>query len=223
MKGNAMRKLWNSATGIGDAASVALILVLFLLFLAACSQESPFADFPPTNSPNVKVTAGDGMGSATHIGNGVLVSAAHVTAWNPSMKVRFEDGQVTTAEVLWWSDKYDVAVMRYENHGQAEAANLACREPVVGEGVHIVGNPMILDNITRWGRVSGTAQKVGPWAKASPTDITIQEGMSGGGVFSDDSGDMIGVAVGAMRSPTGTTLSMIIPASVVCRWLARGA
>jgi hypothetical protein len=28
-----MRKLWNSATGIGDAASVALILVLFLLFL----------------------------------------------------------------------------------------------------------------------------------------------------------------------------------------------
>jgi hypothetical protein len=28
-----MRRLWNSATGIGDAASVALILVLFLLFL----------------------------------------------------------------------------------------------------------------------------------------------------------------------------------------------
>jgi hypothetical protein len=33
LKGNAMRRLWNSATGIGDAASVALILVLFLLFL----------------------------------------------------------------------------------------------------------------------------------------------------------------------------------------------
>jgi hypothetical protein len=32
-KGNAMRRLWNSATGIGDAGTVILILVLALLFL----------------------------------------------------------------------------------------------------------------------------------------------------------------------------------------------
>jgi S1-C subfamily serine protease len=199
------------------------VLVFLALALSACARESPFSGIPPTNSPNVKVTAGDGMGSGTHIGNGIIVSASHVTRWQPQMKVRFEDGQIVTAEVLWWSDKYDIAVMRYEDHGQAESAHLACRDPVVGEAVHVIGNPMVLDNITRWGRVSGPAQKVGPWAVASPIDFTVQEGMSGGGVYSDDSGDLIGVVVGAMKSPSGASLSMIIPASVVCRLLAREA
>jgi len=68
-----MRKLWNTATGIGDAASVALILVLFLLFLmnmAHAQQQmcAPFDEMRETLASQYHETeVGTGMVSDTDV------------------------------------------------------------------------------------------------------------------------------------------------------------
>jgi hypothetical protein len=73
-KGNAMRRLWFSATGIGDAASVVIILVLALLFfvnMAHAQQQqmcAPFDEMRETLASQFHETeVGTGMVSDTEV------------------------------------------------------------------------------------------------------------------------------------------------------------
>ena len=115
--------------------------------------------------------------------------------------------------------------MRLATYEGIAASNLECRAPVMGEAIAMKGNPLILENITTWGRVAGTEISMGPWASVIPVDGAIAGGMSGGGAFDAD-GDLIGINVGMMIQQLGlgsssVGISVIVPGSAICGLLAR--
>lgn len=174
-------------------------------------------DSEPALSPHVKVTYEDygGYGSATHIGNGYFLTAAHVIK---DGKVPLLDGE-RMADVLWVNKKYDVAFLRAYAKDM-NSAPLDCREPDAGERVSLYGNPLNLESVTTWGQVSGSAREVGPWASVNPVNAAIAPGMSGGALIDED-GDLVGVNVGVMVMPVGFAggpvgIGYSVPASVVC-------
>lgn len=182
---------------------------------------------PPTVTlpdAHVKVSLENNQGSATHIGNGYYITAAHVV--NNADKVTLKDsaGGSLQADILWASVEYDIALMKADI-ATVSAVDLECRTPQVGEPLSYYGNPQNLDHITTWGRASGAAQSVGPLANVVPVNGAIIPGMSGGAVLDAD-GDMVGVNVAVMVMHIGmgggpTSIGYIVPAETVCMLMGR--
>lgn len=173
----------------------------------------------PLPNAVVKVTLDKGHGSSVHIGNGYYLTAAHVVAGKTGIKIKDETGDTADAELLWFSKKYDIAMLRSDK--RVQKANLECRDPVFQEVIQMRGNPSNLEHVSTWGRVAGKAVEVPNfWAEAVPVDGAMAGGMSGGGVF-DMEGDLIGVNVGGMLQSVGfgasfVGISYIVPSNTVC-------
>lgn len=193
---------------------------------------------PATTSENslVKITLVDGLGSGVHIGNGNIVTAAHVVGDAKTAKVKTIDGAESDATILWVNKDFDIALIHTDGQ-MAGSSKLDCREPQLGETLQAAGNPLGLEFISAFGRVAGKARSSGPWKSVVVTDMTTVQGQSGGPVFADDGrivGINVGVAVAPLKSgksPTGeqlyspsmTGFGFIVPALAVCNLLARGA
>lgn len=196
--------------------SILAALAVFLGMAAASTYAPPRMD----SNAVVKVVLERGHGSATHIGNGYYITAAHVVKANEAVKIKTDSGQVGKAEVLWANNKYDIALMRSGLEGVA-SADLECREPGFGEELEFRGNPLNLEHISTWGKVAGGIKAFpGFWAGVLPIDGAIAPGMSGGAVL-DSQGDLVGVNVGVMIMQIGlgggpAGIGYIVPASVVC-------
>lgn len=177
------------------------------------------------NGSNVMVMMKDGHGSGVHIGNGFVVTAGHVAADAKTMKIRFEDGQVAEAEVLWANQDYDIAVLRYKDRGQAASSALSCTVPARGDNLTAVGNPTVFEFLTMRGYVAGVQFKFGPWKEVIPLDMTIIHGMSGGGVFNAN-GDVVGISVGTGIMQVGfggswIRIGIVVPGKTVCDLMGR--
>jgi S1-C subfamily serine protease len=174
----------------------------------------------------VKVQMDGGHGSGVHIGDGYILTAAHVVKDAGKADIKLDDGSTVLAgEVLWSNDAYDVALIRVDRPGGLSASILACDGADVGDRIEARGNPSAVEFVSMRGYIAGSAREFGPWATVQPTDMTIIGGMSGGGVFSEG-GRVVGISVGGVamgsalaRSITGVTL--IVPASTICGLLAR--
>lgn len=181
---------------------------------------------PPTASPVVKVVLANGHGSGVHIGDGYIVTVAHVTGEQKTVDILTDDGVTRTGEVLWGNSIYDVALVRIKDHLPA-AADLDCRIPPSGEPVLASGNPRDMEFLTFRGHISGIAREIGPWKVAVPVDLTIIGGMSGGPVYDADM-DVVGLSVGHMLVQIGFAASwarvgVIVPAHTVCSLMGRSA
>ncbi|CAH1657390.1 Serine protease Do [Hyphomicrobiales bacterium] len=210
-----MRKPLYLAAQIFGAACAA-VLVLFLV-----SAQAP----APSPTAGSVVFLGDarGHGSGVHIGEGYILTAAHVVRDETTMDVTTDVGVTVKGIVLWSNKAYDVALMRADV--QAKAAPLSCREASPGEDITIAGNPNDLKFIKTYGRVGGEAREYGPWKRVFVADATIIPGVSGGPTF-DAKGNVIGVNVGVMLMQTGISASIarlgyVVPASVACMLMAR--
>lgn len=195
------------------------------LALANCAA-SP-AIVPPTNqaSHTVKLVLPSGHGSGVHIGNGYIVTAAHVVGGETGLTLKSSAGDVQKGTVLWANKTYDIALIKAERPARMASANLDCRNAEVGERVSAEGNPVALEFVTAYGAIAGSPREIGPWKSAFVVDGTIVMGMSGGGVF-DAKGNVVGIAVGVMSVPVGfgaslTGFGAVVPSSVVCALLAR--
>lgn len=200
------------------------IVVAVAAALSAVAVGTP-APQPDLAGAVIKLTDATGHGSGVHIGNGYVLTAAHVPAGKKQMAYGRDDGLKGTAAVVWSSAETDIALMRLDTADGLAASALECRAPAKGEAVALKGNPLVLDNITTWGRVAGDATELGPWANVLPVDGAIAGGMSGGGAFDAD-GDLIGISVGMMVQPMGVAgtsvgIALIVPGSTICGLLAR--
>lgn len=190
---------------------LAVVSIIGLSVWAKVSQDAVVM-----SSPHVKVTYAEskGHGSATHIGGGYFLTAAHVIKDDATPLL---DG--VNSEVLWVNEKYDVALLHANVYNTAKA-NLECREPEVSERVSMYGNPINLEGVTTWGQVSGVSREVGPWASVIPVNAAIAPGMSGGALM-DEGGDLVGVNVGVMVMAVGFSggpvgIGYSVPSSVIC-------
>ena len=175
------------------------------------------------DSHSVKIVSGTGHGSATHIGDGYFITAAHVI--QKDITINTQLGREYDVEVMWVNNDYDVALVK-SDVGEISTAAIDCRVPARGEDIMLSGSPMNMDFIDTWGRVSGDEMiDQGSWRRSVPVNVVIAPGMSGGGAFDAD-GDLVGIGVGVMIMHLGSGggpvgLAYVVPASVVCMLMGR--
>jgi serine protease Do len=191
---------------------------------------------PTTVSENavVKVTLANCHGSGVNIGDGFIVTAAHVAGDATTVKIKTSTGKEVDADVLWINKTYDLALLRTADM-IGKGTHIDCRTAKAGETIQAAGNPLDLEFVSSFGRIAGDVREIGPWKEALVTDITTVMGQSGGPVFEAD-GRVIGITVGVFAAPlkggkdaagadiytpTMTGFGMVVPSSAICRLLAR--
>lgn len=196
------------------------------LALAACAPQQRLAT-PVSNQASdvVKVMLESGHGSGVHIGDGYILTAAHVVGVNKEVTLKSSVGDIQKGAVLWANTTYDVALVRAERKGRLAAAHLSCRTAGVGENVEARGNPLMVEFVSAYGHVAGEPRALGAWKSVLVIDSTTVPGMSGGPVY-DDAGDVVGITVGVMAVPLGFGASLsgfgtVVPSSVACMLMGR--
>lgn len=207
-------RLW-----IGGFA-VLLLVCLFFGVVWHRSAKIPHGFYEP--SAHVRLEAGTGLGSGIHIGDGLVVTAAHVVGQNKSMTAFGDDDRVLDkqAEVLWTNPKYDIAVLRIHN-AKLASAPLSCAPNYTSQSVWAHGNPMGVKAVYTRAEVVGPAREWMIWASVVPVAGPIIYGQSGGGVLDAD-GKVVGIAVGLLVTPAGiAAFGWVVPAKDVCALLGR--
>lgn len=199
----------------------AAILAVFVAFMWSKSVRTD----PVLSGATVKVLLDKGHGSGVHIGDGYVLTAAHVVNDKP-LSILSDNGRVYPATVLWENKARDVALVRMADvHPSMATAVISCRSVVTGEPIRAKGNPEKETFLVFEGYVAGAPRKVGPWASVVPADLTIISGMSGGPVF-DARGSVIGLSVGGRATtahgfPSWSRLTFFVPSSEICELLVR--
>jgi S1-C subfamily serine protease len=168
----------------------------------------------------------NGHGSGVHIGNGFIVTAAHVVGDAKEVQVKDKGGVFHKAEVLWANKASDIALLRTSPDGMG-VAHISCIVTKAGSPIVAYGNPLAIEFVAAYGKIAGEARATGPWKSVYVTDITTVMGQSGGPVFAEN-GDLIGITVGVMSAQIGFSGSLVgygfvVPSSEVCGLLARSA
>ena len=198
--------------GLATAAALAIGVTATVLMVRQ------YTTLPvPLTSAHVKIETSRGHGSATHIGDGLYLTAAHVIGDGASIKISGHG-----ATLLWANASYDIALV--SGPEIAASVPLACYTPQLGEAGEAHGNPMELSDITTTARVAGSARTIGEWKLAIPVDGALGPGMSGGAFVIG--GALVGVNVGSALAPTGRGasffgLAVVVPGSVVCDLMGR--
>lgn len=201
------------ALGIFTATLIAFVVI---------APSIPKTHTPAPLAAVVKVVDGDGgHGSGTHLGNGVILTAAHVVEGEEKITVIDAAGVQSNASVIWLSQEYDIALLSTNYTGPSAA--LRCDPAGVGEGVTASGSPGEWDFVTTYGHVARTAlvRGMNDIKEVLMLDLNIGQGMSGGPIF--DSGHRIIGVVSMMAAPQKLvgSFSFAVPSTTVCRLLAR--
>lgn len=206
---------------LGAIAAVLLCALIAAPFAANIGIISAAAPPPLMASAFLKVKDPLGHGSGVHIGNGYVLTAAHVVQTNKTMTVIDSEHREMAGEVLWSNTEYDVALIRLPGARYVASAPLSCAANFVHQRVTVYGNPIDLEFVFTDGQVSGTARKWAIWREVVPVDLTIIPGQSGGAAI-DETGYVVGIAVGVMIWQYGLTgQGFIVPSSVICQLMGR--
>lgn len=204
----------------------AFLVALFLVI--AATSAAAYALLPPTpaatETATVKIVVNDGHGSGVHIGDGFIVTAAHVVGDAKEVQLKPKGGALRKADVLWVNKASDIALLRTSSDGLG-VAKLACHAVKVGDPIVAYGNPLKIEFVAAYGKIAGESRETGPWKSVYVTDITTVMGQPGGPVYADN-GDLIGITVGVMAAPIGFSGSLVgygyvVPSTSVCELLAR--
>jgi S1-C subfamily serine protease len=226
-------KLWACA---GAAVALATCIV-------GATMTKPAAETAPLASSLVRVDlyggdkfVGDpiGHGSGVYIGNGIVITAAHVVDGHDKVSLLQDDGGKQTGEVLWANKTYDVAAVRVEIGGWLTPADLACVTPKRGDAIVAAGSPLEEDNVYVPGTIIGDARpNLDGKGKVVLTNAALGPGMSGGPAYDPD-GHVVGINIaiqvadlgahasgGTQHDVVATGINYLVPASVICELLAR--
>jgi S1-C subfamily serine protease len=178
---------------------------------------------PKTNTTTDAVVFVDqeqGHGSGTHLGNGVILTAAHVVDGVDDFIIKDDKGNTSPGKVLWASKDYDVALIQTQYAGPSRS--ISCSPLRNGQPVHAVGNPGSLEFISTYGHVANpTPIKIDDTNELVTLDLNAGRGMSGGPLL-DAQGRVVGVVV-AITNPARLvgSFTFAVPSSTLCRLLAR--
>ena len=162
-----------------------------------------------------------GIGSGFVLDDAHLVTNAHVVVDASSVELQFRDEQWRRGTVTGTDLHSDLAVVQVADRPEAaEPLGLEADEPVIGQEVLALGNPLGLDASVSRGIVSGVNRSVpAPSGFSIPatvqTDASVNPGNSGGPLVDLD-GDVLGV-VFAGAGPGGGGIGFAISSALVDR------
>ena len=183
---------------------------------------SPFRGFPfggmgPQMGPQAHAVEARGSGFIVDA-NGTVVTNNHVVKGAKTVSVTLDDGTKLTAKVVGHDDRTDIAVLKIDAHKQLpfiQLGNSANVKP--GEWVVAMGNPFGLGGSVTAGIVSASGRDIGagPYDQFIQIDAPINQGNSGGPLFTQD-GKVIGMNT-AILSPSGGSIGIgfAIPSDMI--------
>lgn len=200
---------------------VAATVAAFLALVAVARSEV-------VTDSAVQVVVGGGHGSGVYIGDGYILTAAHVaveagTEGTVEIKHPRSENYADswTATVVWVDTRQDVALLHVKaviSDTALKASPVSCDKFNVGQKVVIVGWPRDLGRIQSSGYIASDETKRGPWAHSVVVVAPVTFGNSGGPVYDEQTGKVAGIAVGILD---GTSLSLVVPVYHVCGTLPR--
>ena len=97
-------------------AAIAAIAIILAVSLGAVTPAQPAHQAGSV----VKIMQGTGHGSGVHIGDGFIVTAAHVVGDAKETEIKLDDGATRKAETLWVNKAYDIALVRVSARSAAQ-------------------------------------------------------------------------------------------------------
>ncbi len=141
----------------------------------------------------VQIVQGNVLGSGVYLGNGQVLTAAHVVATTALIVISYDERQVGTARVVRRSKNDDLALLSVTGLDGAGARPVVWGDSSVlrqGDTLVALGYPAGLPLSVKVGVVSGLREDGG--TSLVQTDASLNPGMSGGPVL-DGSGRLVGI------------------------------
>lgn len=189
-----------------------LTWVLFAILLLVCvfavrTKADTIVVYPRTT---VYALEGDEVtGSGVMIAPGKMLTAAHVTLADKTLKVWFNGKQIPM-KVIKQNEDLDLALIKVDI--PCPCATIAAHDPVQDQEVIAIGYPyynMIHAQILTHGNVQG------PRENTILAMIAVYPGNSGGGLFTMD-GELAGIT---SRNLPDTLFSLFVPPSIINKFI----
>ena len=204
----------NAPSGVNEFARLCWWVVLWASLVIGVFILLTFplmaADLPPKAEATVLIKSKGSAGSGFHIGDGYIVTAAHVVANHKPVTVVSSNDTERPAKLLFFDSVNDIAILRVTSHEDLSEVDLACRAAVRGETVELRGHPNMLTFISTWGHIAGSPRPIGDGGPKLPVNIITAKGASGGPML-DESGKVIGVLVAFSLQPIHGPLGALAP------------
>jgi serine protease Do len=178
----------------------------------------PFNQMVP-NMPRQQERAVEARGSGFIISaDGTIVTNNHVVKGARTLSVTLDDGTVLPAKVIGTDPRTDIAVLKVTSSKPLPFIQLGnSRDVKPGEWVVAMGNPFGLGGSVTAGIVSAVSRDIGagPYDQFIQVDAPINQGNSGGPLFTQD-GKVIGMNT-AILSPSGGSIGIgfAIPSDMI--------
>lgn len=205
-----------------QVAVIATFLTGLAVGIPSCASMPTPLSLAVIDAAVLKITQSAGHGTGVSIGDGRILTAAHVVEGVTSVGVRSRDGEVGKAEVVARDDTLDLAILRWEHARALPALGIDCAPPRMDEPLRVVGHPLEWEWVHRIGRIAST-QRGNFVAQSIALEMDLLPGMSGGPILSP-AGRVRAVAIAislwTVRGrgvPTGLSVGM--PSEVICKWL----
>jgi S1-C subfamily serine protease len=172
---------------------------------------------PSVASVRVRGPRGQGLGSASVISDGFLLTSAHVVAGVDVAEAAFGDGTEVTADVVGRDPLSDLAVLRARGEVPPPLVLGDAADLRVGQLVVALGNPLGLAGSVTAGIVSALGRSLPTPSgrvidEVIQTDAALNPGNSGG-VLADSAGRMVGVNTAL----AGVGLGLAVPINATTR------
>jgi hypothetical protein len=173
--------------------------------------QMPLEDLVARVSPTVVVIeTSTGRGSGVFVRPDTIITNAHVTGSELTVRVRRASGDMTTARVETVARDFDLAVLRLSSAPADQAiVSLETASGIrVGQEVVAIGSALgVLQNTVTRGIVSGVRQAGG--VTLIQTDAAINPGNSGGPLV-DRQGNVIGINTIGVASAQGISFAVSV-------------
>jgi serine protease Do len=180
-------------------------------------RQFPFGGMGPQMGPQMHAIEARGSGFVVDA-NGTIVTNNHVVKNAKTVSVTLDDGTQLPAKVIGHDSRTDIAVLKVDAHRQLpyiQLGNSANVKP--GQWVVAMGNPFGLGGSVTAGIVSASGRDIGagPYDHFIQVDAPINQGNSGGPLFTQD-GKVIGMNT-AILSPSGGSIGIgfAIPSDMI--------
>ena len=180
-------------------------------------RQFPFGGMGPQMGPQTHAVEARGSGFIVDA-NGTIVTNNHVVKNAKTVSVTLDDGTKVPAKVIGHDARTDIAVLKVDAHRQLpyiQLGNSANVKP--GQWVVAMGNPFGLGGSVTAGIVSASGRDIGagPYDQFIQIDAPINQGNSGGPLFTQD-GKVIGMNT-AILSPSGGSIGIgfAIPSDMI--------